>query len=423
METYAKALLYAIPFFVLLVLFEIGYGHFVKKQKHRAMDTISSLSSGLTNIIKDSLGLVLIIVSYPFLVENLAIFEIKASWLVYAIAFVAIDFGSYWNHRLSHKVNIFWNQHLIHHSSEEFNLACALRQSISNLIGYFPILLFPAALLGVPHEVIALLAPVHLFAQFWYHTQHIGKLGWLEYILVTPSQHRVHHAINPEYIDKNLAAVFCIWDRMFGTFQEELDDVRPVYGVLKPAHTWNPILINFQHLWRLCVDAWHTRNFKDKLRIWFMPTGWRPADVIERIPRTVIEDPYNFEKYRTYPSAALTYWSGFQLVFSLGMLLFMFYNFANISTGFLLIYGLIVFLGIYSYTSLMDKDKYSIIFETVKLLIGCYILWNTADWFGLVQYIGSAPYIMLMYFIASYLGMIYFLYFEDYSGMKTVSVD
>ena len=204
------------------------------------MDTVSSLSSGLTNIVKDSLGLGIIIVTYPYLLEHLALMEIKTNWVVWVVGFVTLDFAGYWNHRLSHHINFFWNQHVIHHSSEEFNLACALRQSISNLLGYFPILLIPAALLGVPHKVIAILGPIQLFAQFWYHTQHIGKMGWLEYIIVTPSQHRVHHAINPEYIDKNLGQIFCIWDRMFGTFQEELKEVPPQYGVLKPAATWNP---------------------------------------------------------------------------------------------------------------------------------------------------------------------------------------
>lgn len=186
METYATALLYAIPFFILLMGIEIGYGYFKKNQKYKVMDTLSSISSGLTNIVKDSLGLGVILVSYPYLVEHLAVTQIEATWLVWVIAFFTIDFAGYWNHRLSHHVNIFWNQHVIHHSSEEFNLACALRQSISNLIGYFPLMLLPAALLGVPAEVIGILAPAHLFAQFWYHTQHIGKMGWLEYVIVTP---------------------------------------------------------------------------------------------------------------------------------------------------------------------------------------------------------------------------------------------
>ena len=139
--------------------------------------------------------------------------------------------------------------------------------------------LVPAALLGVPHKIIIVLAPLHLFGQFWYHTRHIGKLGWLEYIFVTPSQHRVHHAINPEYVDKNLSAIFCIWDRMFGTFQEELDDVPCVYGTLKPVRTWNPFIINFHHAWNLAKDAWRTEKWSDKIRLWLMPTGWRPEDV------------------------------------------------------------------------------------------------------------------------------------------------
>ena len=165
----------------------------------------------------------------------------------YIIAFVCIDFASYWSHRLNHSVNLFWNQHFVHHSSEEFNLACALRQSISNILSFGALFLIPAAILGVPEKMIQVLAPLHLFAQFWYHTKHIGKLGWLEYLLVTPSQHRVHHAINPIYIDKNLAAIFSIWDRLFGTFQEELEEEPPVYGTLKPVQSWNPFWINFQH--------------------------------------------------------------------------------------------------------------------------------------------------------------------------------
>lgn len=228
METYANALLIAIPFFMVLLLFEVLYGTIVKKQTYTLLDTVASLAAGLTNIIKDSIGLVLVLISYPFLVEKLAIFELQSELTVYIVAFISLDFASYWNHRLSHKINFFWNTHIIHHSSEEFNLACALRQPISNLLGYYALFLIPAAFLGIPDKVIALLAPIHLFAQFWYHTKHIGKMGWLEYIIVTPSQHRVHHAINDIYIDKNLAAIFCIWDRAFGTFQEELKEVPPV---------------------------------------------------------------------------------------------------------------------------------------------------------------------------------------------------
>lgn len=413
METYAKALLIAIPFFVGLVVLEVLYGHFVKDQKHNVMDTVSSLSSGLTNIVKDSLGLVLVLVSYPFLLEHLAMFKMEATWPVWLIAFVCIDFAGYWNHRLSHHINIFWNQHVIHHSSEEFNLACALRQSISNLIGYFALLLIPAAILGVPDKVIAILAPIHLFAQFWYHTQHIGKMGWLEYIIVTPSQHRVHHAINPEYIDKNLGQIFCAWDRMFGTFQEELDDVPPQYGVLKPAATWNPIIINFQHVWRLMVDAWRTTNWWDKLRIWFMPTGWRPKDVAEKYPISKIEDVYNFDKYRPKASGALKGYSIFQLLANTGLMLFMFYNYSEIGFSYLLLYGAFVFVGIFGYTSLMDRKNYAFWIELFRGIAGIFLIFSWEDWFGINFYWTWGSFIVALYFLITVFGGLYFSYLED----------
>lgn len=426
MEAYANALLYAIPFFTILVITEITYGYFVKNQTHTVNDTISSISSGLTSIIKDSLGLAVILISYPFLLEYLAVYTISETWYAYLLAFIIIDFASYWNHRLSHKINFFWNQHVIHHSSEEFNLACALRQSISNLLGYFPLLLIPAAIIGVPYKAIAILTPIHLFAQFWYHTKHIGKLGFLEYIIVTPSQHRVHHAINPEYIDKNLAAIFCVWDRIFGTFQEELEEVPPVYGVLKPAATWNPVLINFQHLWRLIKDAWRTNNYFDKLRIWFMPTGWRPEDVKEKYPIKIIENVYSVEKYNTATSVSLQVWSAIQLVITILLMLFLFYNFGNIlqTSGYsmLVLYGGIVFVGIYSYTSLLDNYKYTIVFEAVKVILGFYVIFTFNDWYGINSYFQYGSILMAAYFTISFLMTIYFSYAEKmWVSPKTVS--
>ncbi len=412
MESYATALLYATPFFVGLVLIEILYGRFVKDQKHNLMDTVSSLSSGLTNVVKDSLGLVLILISYPFLLEHLALIEIKATWLVWVVAFIALDFAGYWNHRLSHHINFFWNQHVIHHSSEEFNLACALRQPISNLLGYYALLLIPAALMGVPHQVIAILAPIHLFAQFWYHTQHIGKLGVLEYVIVTPSQHRVHHAINPEYIDKNLGQIFCVWDRIFGTFQEEMDEVPPQYGVLKPANTWNPIIINFQHLWRLTQDAWRTKNYWDKLRIWFMPTGWRPKDVKEKYPIRIIENVYNFRKYRPEATSSLKGYALFQLIVTTFLMLFMFYNYSDIGFDGLLLFGAFIFVGIYGYTTLMDRKNYAVWIEVVRGLGGLVLIFFTNDWFGIDNYLALGSYLVALYFLITIFGGIYFTYFE-----------
>ena len=375
MEQYAAVLLWAIPSFLILIIIEIAYGHFTNKQTYTFMDTLASLSSGMTNTLKDALGLVLIVISYPFILDYLAVIELESSLSLYLIAFICIDFASYWNHRLNHKINVFWNIHVIHHSSEEFNLACALRQSISGLLGYGALFLIPAAILGVPAAIISVLAPMHLFGQFWYHTRHIGKLGWLEYILVTPSQHRVHHAINPIYIDKNLSAIFCVWDRMFGTFQEELDEEAPVYGVLKPVQSWNPILINFQHFWAILCDAWHAKRWVDKLRIWFMPTGWRPKDVAERFPRSIIEDVHNMEKYNpkyTFIQKAI---GVFHFTAINIMILYFLANFAELSVQFRLIFGLIIFTSIFGFTSLMDLHSWAIKFQIFSGCIGLLLLW------------------------------------------------
>ena len=408
MVSYTTALLYAIPAFVFLVLIEILYGHLIKDQKYGVMDTISSLSSGITNVVKSSLGIGLGLVSYPYLLDKFALMQIETTWLLWLLGFVTIDFAGYWTHRINHKVNFFWNEHVVHHSSEHFNLACALRQSISNLIGFFAFLMIPAAILGVPNQVIAVLAPLHLFAQFWYHTEHIGKLGWLEYVIITPSQHRVHHAINPEYIDKNLGQIFSFWDRIFGTFQEELDDVPAQYGVLKPAETWNPILINFQHLWRLIKDAWRTKNYWDKIRIWFMPTGWRPEDVKEKYPIEIIKDVYGFDRYKTSSSTFFKAYSIFQLLIVTGLMLFMFYNFENIGYNGLLLCGAFLFLSVYGYTSLMDQKKYAFWIEILRGLIGLAILYVSGDWFGINNYLVVGSNLVLLYLIITIIGGLYF---------------
>ena len=401
MDTYASILLWVIPGFMVLMSIEILYGHLINKQTYSFMDTLSSLSSGMTNILKDSLGLVLIIVSYPYILDALAIFDLQSSLTLYIVAFVCVDFASYWNHRLNHKVNIFWNRHVIHHSSEEFNLACALRQSISAWIGFGALFLIPAAIFGVPHDVIKILAPLHLFGQFWYHTQHIGKLGLLEYIIVTPSQHRVHHAINPIYIDKNLSAIFCIWDRIFGTFQEELKEQPPVYGVLKPVNTWNPLLINFQHAFNVIQDAYNTNSFKDKLRVWFMPTGWRPIDVIDKFPRPIITDPKNRNKYSPKYSIFLKGTAIYHFISINLLLTYFLYNFSDLSIDFKLIYGFIVVISIFGFTSLMDFHSWAIKFEIFRSIIAIALLSiDSVNQFLLLDY--STPFfLMIMYFSSS----------------------
>lgn len=300
-----------------------------------------------------------------------------------------------------------WNKHAIHHSSEEFNLACALRQTVSSFVNLFTFLLIPAALIGVPAKVIAITLPIQLFLQFWYHTKHIGKLGFLEHLLVTPSHHRVHHAINPEYIDKNHSQIFIFWDKWFGTFQAEREDVPAVYGITRPARTWNPIRINFQHLWLLIQDAWRAPSWKDKLVIWFKPTGWRPAGLDEQYPVAIIDDVYVFEKYGLQNRPVVVYWAIVQMLVTLLFITYLFNNVASIGLPGIFAYGGFVFLTVYSYTELMDGKTFSLFWELLRLAVAAVIMLYFDGWFGIEQIHPWGNAVILGYLIVSLLVNLY----------------
>jgi hypothetical protein len=227
-------------------------------------------------------------------------------------------------------------------------------------------------------------------------------MGWLEYIIVTPSQHRVHHAINPIYIDKNLAAIFCIWDRAFGTFQEELDEEPCVYGVTRQANTWNPIKINFQHLWLLVQDAWRAKNWRDKLRIWFMPTGWRPEDVKAAFP-IISADHKNFTKYTSNPSTALIAWSWVQFIIMILLLVNLLLGVAKLDPQQLLLGGGFIFLMVYSFTSLMDGERSAFFVELAKSALGIAILSTQGDWFLMSAWLPGVVPGLYAYFVFSVL--------------------
>ncbi len=413
METYGKILLIAMPAFLALVLFEKWYGWRRGKDTLRHMDTVSSLASGVTNVTKDVLGLSVVLLTYEWMVTHFAIIHIRSSIWLYIIAFFALDLTGYLVHRINHEYNFFWNAHIIHHSSEDFNLACALRQNISIFVRLFTIFLLPAALLGVPGKVIAIVGPLHLFAQFWYHTQHINRMGFLEKIIVTPSHHRVHHAINKEYLDKNYGQIFIFWDKWFGTFQAELPEVVPVYGITRPVQTWNPVKINFMHMGLLMKDAWKTKNTKDKFRIWFMPTGWRPEDVVDKHPVHKISDVYAFEKYETATNHTFAGWIWAQMVILLLMVSYLFGNIANIGSPGMFIYGAFILLYVYAMTELMDRNRYAWIWETLKVGMGIGLLVYYGDWFGLSKHFAAGNAVMITYFLLSIVATFYFAFAGD----------
>lgn len=275
-------ILYAIPVFFLLIAIELLMEKISGSKFYRVNDAITSLSAG---VLSRMIGLVKNLVPftlYILIYENLAMATLPNLAWVWIFAFVAYDFCYYWNHRFGHEVSFFWASHVVHHSSEDYNLTTALRQSSSSLLSF--IFYIPLAIIGVSPAMLLSVAALNLVYQFWVHTQHIRKLGMIEWLFVTPSNHRVHHAQNSIYLDRNYGGVFIIWDRLFGSFQEELEDQPPIYGVRKALKSWNPLWANFQVYTQLTKDSYRTAQWQDKIKVWFGRTGWRPQDVSEKYP-------------------------------------------------------------------------------------------------------------------------------------------
>ena len=403
MTTYANAFKILLIIYFSLLILEWVISILMKKKVYNPLDAISGMSSGITNNTKALLKLTVVIMSYEWMFDHLSLFEMKVTPWAYILAFIGFDFAYYWRHRWAHEINFLWNRHLIHHSSEEFNLSAGMRQPISGFVELYFFLYIPIAVLGVPTAVVAVIAPLHRFAQFWYHTRLINKMGILEKIIVTPAHHRVHHAINAEYIDKNYSAIFIIWDKLFGTFQEETADNPPVYGIKKAAQTWNPFLINFMHITQLIKDTWNTESLKDKFRIWYKRTGWRPADVSEKYPITYVEDARTQIKYETRTTPFLTAWFFLQVILHI-LIQFHFLEILPVMdySG-LLFYGLVFGLSVFSYTSLMDRSWIALPFELVKCGLGLWILYSAGGWFSLNEKLEISTYLIGLYFVVSLL--------------------
>ncbi len=277
-------ILYAVPFFFVLIAVELLADRWRKVNSYRLSDAINSISTGVlsttTGLLTKGVGLV----TYAFALDHLALLQLSAdsAW-VWVFAFVLYDLCYYWLHRLGHERNVLWAAHSVHHQSEDYNLSTALRQTSTGFLLSW-IFYLPMAVLGVPLLVFVTVAALNLLYQFWVHTKHIPKLGWYEWIFVTPSNHRAHHAQNAIYMDRNYGGVFILWDRLFGSFQEELDSEPVIFGVTTPLASWNPLWANLQFYAQLAADARRAESHWDKLRIWFMRTGWRPADVAAKYP-------------------------------------------------------------------------------------------------------------------------------------------
>jgi alkylglycerol monooxygenase len=303
---------FAVPVFFILILIEYCYGRFVGKDTYRLNDTFTSISLGMISRYPTmlNLGVQSLIFVYVSKYFNVGLLSVKNP-LTWIIAFLLYDLSYYWMHRLHHEIKILWATHSVHHHGEDFNLATALRQTSTGWIWKW-IFYLPMILLGVPVEVFVTVAGINLVYQFWVHTEHIGHLGFLEKIFITPMNHGIHHAKNKEYIDANYGGVFIIWDRMFGTYTARMPEVDPVYGTVSALKSFNPIWANIQIYTTMIKDSIKTKKLSDKLKVFYSKTYWRPDDCIEE------KDPKEFYvKYNPIVSKDITVFAFFQMLFTI----------------------------------------------------------------------------------------------------------
>jgi len=323
---------YAVPLFILAMLFELGWGLRVGRNTYRVNDAVGSLFLGTLSQARRFVTLGVGGLVYHWVSEHLALRQLDAGhWATWVFAFVLYDFCYYWLHRLGHERTLLWAAHVAHHQSEDYNLSTALRQTSTGfLFGW--IFYLPLFFAGVPAAVVVTVGSLNLIYQFWVHTQHVGKLGWFEWFFVTPSNHRVHHAQNERYLDRNYGGVFILWDRLFGTFQEELDEEPCIYGIRGPLRSFNPLKALTHIYVDMFRDSWRAGDWRDKLRVWVARTGWRPADVAASDPRPK-PDLAQFSRYDPQVLPGVNAYALFQLVAVVLLLVFMQFSALDYAQG------------------------------------------------------------------------------------------
>lgn len=287
--TPAQIIVLATPVFLLLIGIEVWVGLRRGRNTYRLNDALNSIGLGVMSQLVGVFTTLMAVGIYTAVFNAFAFWQLPATSLwVWGIGLLLYDFCYYWHHRCGHTVALFWAAHVVHHQSEDYNLSTALRQTSSGWLAGW-LFYLPMALLGFPPLVFASVALIDLLYQYWVHTQQIGRLGWFDRWFCAPSNHRVHHAVNDKYLDKNYGGILILWDRLFGSFEPE-DDAEPcVYGTRGPLRSWNPLWANLQIYAEMARDSWRARHWADKLRVWFKHPGWRPADVAARWPKPAFE--------------------------------------------------------------------------------------------------------------------------------------
>lgn len=274
METPPNIIYYAIPGFILLILLELFLTFKMHRDSYELKDSASSISLGLGNVFIGLIAKVITLASFMLMYE-FRLFDISITWWSYILLLFAEDFSYYWMHRVSHRSRIFWASHMVHHSSQRYNLSTALRQTWTGPFYTFVFWLW-LPLLGFHPLMVMMQMSISLIYQFWIHTEIIGRMpNWFEFIFNTPSHHRVHHATNPQYLDRNHAGIFIIWDRLFGSFETENDNEAPVYGLTHNIESFNPVRIAFFE-WKAMFRQASSKGLTIKERIGYLihPPGW-----------------------------------------------------------------------------------------------------------------------------------------------------
>jgi alkylglycerol monooxygenase len=280
----SKVIVFATPVFLFLIALEFFWSRRANARvgsgkAYRLNDAINSISLGILSQVSGVLTKALSVGIYTLVFGAFAIYPDMAFWKTWygvLLALVFYDLCYYWLHRAGHVVALFWAAHVVHHQSQHYNLSTALRQTSSGaFFGW--VFYIPMAIAGVPPLIFGIVALIDLLYQFWVHTEQVGKLGWFDRVFCSPSNHRVHHAVNDPYIDKNYGGILVLWDRWFGTFQEEHEPC--VYGTRGALNSWDPLWANAEVYWGLAKDSYATRRWRDKLRVWFKPPGWQPDDL------------------------------------------------------------------------------------------------------------------------------------------------
>lgn len=356
----------SIPLYFLLIGLELLHQLVTKAKAYRTNDAITNISCGITSQVTNALWGVLSIGMYQYIYEYWAIAEIEVTWWSNILLFVLVDFFYYWFHRSSHEVNFLWNTaHVVHHQSEDYNLSVALRQS--SFGGIFSMFFYlPLAFMGFNTLSFLAVKGINLIYQFWIHTESIKKMPkWFEYLLNTPSHHRVHHGRDPKYIDRNHAGTLMVWDRLFGTFQKE--EEKPTYGVTKPTNTWNPVWANVLPLVDMAKQVSTTPGFTNKLKVLLYKPGWRPAELggYQAAPEV---NTHAYSKYNQRPIAKLIPYIFFQFIGVLSFTSFFLFLQAKFETGDKMLFAGYVLWSVIQLGLLMENRRNALVIEGLRIV-------------------------------------------------------